>query len=586
MFSNNELIGIEPLISSIKDHFTYECWIRPLKSHVVDQVNITAEKRDKSFLVAPTCSEDPLYSGIGFSTATNGVTVYEHSSDHYFRPVLVYEQRITGWTHIALVYKNKKPVLYVNGQKVKEGVISPKTHVIPSGIFGGSKEGSCFKGEVRSLKVWGKSLTEEEINANINRTSFVGEKDLYWGCDYHNHATYRKGVKQAVKVSVIMPSYNKYPQNLLALKSFEQQIFNKEEFEILLVDDASTDASITILEREKFTFPFKYIRCHSNIGRPRARNLGIQHAGGEVIVFLDAEILVKPDFIYQHYFAHRNHGHLALSGSMMLRGIYSIYYPNFSINQKQHLNSMLSSYEISIQNLCKSEPKIPIQVLSQQDVLNQSFINRSFEKDHVRHYRKTLFDIFGDDMKGFHFPWFIFCTGNVSVKLKTLKKVGLFEEYPGYGWDDIEMGYRLYKAGIQVINHPGLTAYHQEHPIAETNTAEANRNFYFFFKKYPEIQMRVFALVLFQITPTDVHFIYDSYLQFDKMFPDQYDEIKQSFYFMLDRVASNKANGLPLKNLFQGSTYNIENIKNQLRILTKKPEVTTFATNFLNMIDY
>jgi glycosyltransferase involved in cell wall biosynthesis len=552
MFTNNEQISIEPLISSIKDNFTYECWVRPLKSHIVDQMNGLAQKNGKSFLVSPTCSKDPRFSGIGFSVATNGITVYEHSSNHYFLPVLVYKQKLLDWTHIALVYKEKKTVLYVNGRKVREGTITRKTSVIPSGTFGGGEEGSHFKGEVRSLKVWGKSLTKEQINININRTTFAGESDLYWGCDYYNHSTYRKGVKQAVKVSVIMPNYNKHPQNLLALKSFEQQIFNKEEFEVLLVDDASTDGSITIIEQEKFSFPFKYIRCHSNIGRPRARNLGIQHACGEVIVFLDAEILVKPDFIYQHYFAHSNHDHLAVSGSMTLRGVYSIYYPNFSNKQKQHFHTMLKQYRRAIQKLCENEPQKTIQLLSQQDIINQHFINWSFEKEHSNHFKKTLFDHFGNDMKGFHFPWFIFCTGNVSVKLQTLKKVGLFEEYPGYGWDDIEMGYRLHKAGIKIINHPGLTTFHQEHPIAVTNSTDANQNFYFYF---------------------------------EKTFPNQYNDIKHAFYFMLDRVAFKKARGLQLKNLLQGSSYKVETIKSQLRELKKIPKVNTFASNFLNMIE-
>lgn len=42
---------------------------------------------------------------------------------------------------------------------------------------------------------------------------------------------------------------------------------------------------------------------------------------------------------------------------------------------------------------------------------------------------------------------FTFHSGNVSVKAKGIIEVGPFEEYPGYGWDDHEMGYRLYKRG-------------------------------------------------------------------------------------------------------------------------------------------
>ncbi|MGN7297451.1 glycosyltransferase [Ferdinandcohnia sp. SAFN-114] len=584
-FTGNEIIGIDPLFTDIKDNFTYECWIKPKKSHTFNQVNVPPETKYKSFLIAPTSCKNYANAGVGLSVATNGIIVYENSADLSYVPVLNYEKEILDWTHVALVYKNKKPELYINGEKVKEGSISRKGHVIPSGVFGGNLEGNHFKGEVRSLKVWKKSLKEEEIKKNIRRSLFEGEMDLYWGVDYYNNSTYRNGVKQETKVSVIMPNYNKYPQNLLALKSFELQNFKKDEFEVLLVDDASTDSSISILIQEKFSFPFKYIRSHTNIGRPSVRNLGIIHARGEVIVFLDAEILVKPDFIYQHYMAHQNNKSVAVSGSMILRGVYSMYYPNFSISQKRHLNNMLKLYGKDIQELCENEPNNPLQILSDKDINNQNFINLSFGKEHQRHFKKTLFNIFGNEMEKFHFPWFIFCTGNVSVKLKDLKKVGFFEEYPGYGWDDIEMGYRLHKAGIQIVNHPGLVTFHQEHPIAETNNNDADRNFYFFFKKYTEIQMRVFALVLFHITPTNVHYIYDSYLQLNKLFPNQYAEIKQSFYFMLNKVAFNNANGLPLKNLLKGSPYNEIIIKGQLKELMKIPEIYTFASNYLKLLD-
>ena len=57
--------------------------------------------------------------GAGVSVGTNGISVFEHTGN-YIPSLLVYDAPIIGWTHVAVVYTNRQPRLYVNGSLVRE----------------------------------------------------------------------------------------------------------------------------------------------------------------------------------------------------------------------------------------------------------------------------------------------------------------------------------------------------------------------------------------------------------------------------------------------------------------------------------
>ncbi|MBP7614615.1 MAG: glycosyltransferase [Steroidobacteraceae bacterium] len=89
-------------------------------------------------------------------------------------------------------------------------------------------------------------------------------------------------------ISVIMPCYNGAPYLEEAVASVMGQ--SCPDVELLIVDDGSTDASVTIAERLQRAHPER-IRLfrQANRGPYVARNLGLEHARGEFIAFLDAD---------------------------------------------------------------------------------------------------------------------------------------------------------------------------------------------------------------------------------------------------------------------------------------------------------
>lgn len=98
-------------------------------------------------------------------------------------------------------------------------------------------------------------------------------------------------MKEAL-VSIIVPIYNaeKFIKN--TIRTVKQQTY--QNWELLLVNDCSTDTSKTIIEEEVKKEPrIKLIELSKNSGAAVARNTGIEYAKGKYIAFLDADDLWK-----------------------------------------------------------------------------------------------------------------------------------------------------------------------------------------------------------------------------------------------------------------------------------------------------
>lgn len=89
-------------------------------------------------------------------------------------------------------------------------------------------------------------------------------------------------------VSVIIPTYNREHLLPRAIKSVLEQTFS--DFEIIVVDDASTDNTKKIIEDfQKKDKRIKYIKHKKNKGESEARNTGIKNCRGKYIAFLDSD---------------------------------------------------------------------------------------------------------------------------------------------------------------------------------------------------------------------------------------------------------------------------------------------------------
>lgn len=100
-------------------------------------------------------------------------------------------------------------------------------------------------------------------------------------------------------ISIIVPVYNIEAYIERCLLSIVQQDFPSEQYEIILVNDGSTDGSLMKIENTRKNYPDRNIKIYTkeNGGQSSARNFGIDKASAEYIWFIDG----IDGFCYYHY---------------------------------------------------------------------------------------------------------------------------------------------------------------------------------------------------------------------------------------------------------------------------------------------
>ena len=103
-----------------------------------------------------------------------------------------------------------------------------------------------------------------------------------------------------MKLSVIVPVYNMAADGKLeyCLDSLVSQTLEGGSYEIIAVDDCSTDNSFEIMKRYEEKFPDRFIAIHSekNLHQGGAKNIGLAIAKGEWLGFIDADDWITPDY--------------------------------------------------------------------------------------------------------------------------------------------------------------------------------------------------------------------------------------------------------------------------------------------------
>lgn len=306
----------------------------------------------------------------------------------------------------------------------------------------------------------------------------------------------------SIEVSIILPSYNRYPLNLLTLYSLENQRFDLSKMEVVLIDDASTDDT-HLLKNYSPPYPFQYIRNKQNEGRSKTRNIGIKAAKGKILIFLDAEIIVDRNFVSSHYQRHSTNEPVVITGKSLNR-IYSFLFPDFNQDQLKAFDLIVNQapmvrkrvrqgvhptpYKIEELTSILHEKKRPIQLLFKEDFRSLSKIKR-FSAPML--YYQSIIKLLRED---FRLPW-IACNGFHSVNKERVEAVGGFDEsFDGHGLEDFEYGFRLYQSGVKFYSDPNINAYHQEHPIGSDVKNEGNRNLIRFQQKHPCLDIYLLSL--------------------------------------------------------------------------------------------
>lgn len=202
-------------------------------------------------------------------------------------------------------------------------------------------------------------------------------------------------------ISVVIPTYNRLPILEKCLRALESQRLSDalEGFEVVVVDDGSTDGTVDWLLHRQDEFPHVRLVQQEHGGPAEGRNRGVHHARGDVIVFIDSDLVVTEGFLVCHA--------QALQRSWQQRG----------------------------DRLCFTYGAV---------------VNTADFEDPTRE-RHKLRDL----------SWAYFATGNVAIDREVLEASGLFDTgFRLYGWEDLELGERLRRMGVVLVRCPEAVGYH------------------------------------------------------------------------------------------------------------------------------
>lgn len=103
-----------------------------------------------------------------------------------------------------------------------------------------------------------------------------------------------------MRLSVVVPTYNRSQVLRVCLRALAAQTLPPERFEVLVVDDGSTDDTEAVVRSFEGMLSVHHLRQPANRGRAAARNLGIGKATGDVVVFVDSDVFPVPGFLAAH----------------------------------------------------------------------------------------------------------------------------------------------------------------------------------------------------------------------------------------------------------------------------------------------
>jgi len=204
-----------------------------------------------------------------------------------------------------------------------------------------------------------------------------------------------------MSLSVVIPAYNQASGLRLALSSLTTQTLPSDEFEIVLVDDCSTEDLAAEAARFSDVLDIRYLRNEENLGRARTRNRGIAIARHDDLLLLDADSFCAPDLLARHdRFADRADGHILLGRRLE---------PEWDT-----LAELTAGRFPSGHGALEEDPRYQL----------------GFEPDVFPSSRT---------------PWLFAYCNNMSVSRKLLDTVGGFnEDFRRWGYEDNELAYRIF----------------------------------------------------------------------------------------------------------------------------------------------
>jgi glycosyltransferase involved in cell wall biosynthesis len=240
-----------------------------------------------------------------------------------------------------------------------------------------------------------------------------------------------------VRISVVIPAYNRRPILTKVLAALDTQAFDDShvtDYEVVVVDDGSDDGTREWLEAGNAGGRVQVL-SQARSGPAAARNLGVERARFDTICFIDSDLVPAPGFLQAHAEA-----------------------------------------------LSRATGRDPRAFTCGPVVDTDNFEAPRSEPYKLSDYSRAYF-----------------ATGNVMIARRWIVEAGGFDAAFGlYGWEDLELGVRLKRRGLRMVPAPQAIGYHwhprfsfDQWPSLVAKEQERGRTAIVFFRKHPTWAVRL-----------------------------------------------------------------------------------------------
>jgi glycosyltransferase involved in cell wall biosynthesis len=238
--------------------------------------------------------------------------------------------------------------------------------------------------------------------------------------------------------SVVIPTYKRLPMLLRVLDALDAQI-DAPEFEVIVIDDGSGDATASVVRERSAKNYVLTFRSQSNAGPGQARNHGVSLAAGRYVLFIGDDTVPEPRFLAEHARGHRDANDDPLMACLGFTG-----WPPGE------------------------------RVTAFMDYINDYGLQFGY---------KLIRD-------GEIVPFNFFYTSNISLDREVLGGEPFDTTFPAAAWEDIELAFRLDARGLK-IRYNGRAVTRHYHPMTVDSFTRrqytVGRSGAIFYRKHPEL---------------------------------------------------------------------------------------------------